>query len=400
MLAGEQTNDTAGPIELTILMPCLDEAETIEACVRKANAFLQSSGIAGEVLIADNGSSDDSQALAIAAGARVIAVPEKGYGSALIGGIASARGRFVIMGDADDSYDFSDLMPFVQHLRDSADLVMGNRFRGGIGPGAMPFLHRYLGNPVLSFLGRLFFRIPLRDFHCGLRGFNRDRIRELNLLTTGMEFASEMVVKSALSNYRVEEVPITLCKDGRSRPSHLRTWRDGWRHLRFLLMFSPRYLYMLPGLALSLIGVVGGMLLYRGPWRVAHGVTLDVHSYVFFVFLTIMGAQFLLFGLIVRSIASGFHIKRPGGALQRAISKLMSLESLLIFALALLLAGIAGAWHCFASWQHTGYSELVYGEFLKPFIASLAAVLLAVQIMASAFFASSIVIFSRHQLPR
>lgn len=400
MLASDQTNTTADTIELTILMPCLEEAETIEVCVRKANAFLQSRGIAGEVLVADNGSSDGSQRLAIAAGARVIAVPEKGYGAALIGGIASARGRFVIMGDADDSYDFSDLMPFVQRLREGVDLVMGNRFRGGIGPGAMPLLHRYLGNPVLSFLGRLFFRIPIRDFHCGLRGFNCERIRELNLLTTGMEFASEMVVKSALSNYRVEEVPTTLRKDGRSRPPHLRTWRDGWRHLRFLLMFSPRYLYVLPGLALSLIGAVGATLLYRGPWQVTHGVTLDVHSYVFFVFLTVLGAQFLLFGVIVRSVASAFHIKRPGGALQRGISKLVSLESLLILALALLLAGIAGAWYCFAGWQHTGYSELVYGEFLKPFIASLAAVLLAAQIMASAFFASSIVIFSRHQLPR
>jgi glycosyltransferase involved in cell wall biosynthesis len=398
-MAASQRDAGAEAIELTILMPCLNEAETIETCVRKAIAFLRSSGIPGEVLIADNGSSDGSQALAMAAGARVIAVPEKGYGAALIGGITDARGRYAIMGDADDSYDFSDLMPFVQRLRDGADLVMGNRFRGGIAPGAMPFLHRYLGNPVLSFLGRLFFRIPIRDFHCGLRGFNRDRMRELNLLTNGMEFASEMVVKSALSHYRVEEVPTTLGKDGRSRPPHLRTWRDGWRHLRFLLMFSPRYLYVLPGLALSLAGMIGATLLYRGPWQVTHGVTLDVHSYVFFVFLTIIGAQFLLFGVIARSIASAFHVKPPSGALQRGISRLVSLEHLLVLALLLLLGGIAGAWYCFAGWQHTGFSALVYGEFLKPFIASLAAVLLAAQIMASAFFASSIVVFSRHQLP-
>lgn len=395
-----QSGNRVNTIELTILMPCLDEAKTVASCVRKARAFLQSSGIEGEVLIADNGSTDGSQALAIAAGARVLEVDEKGYGAALIGGIADARGRYVIMGDADDSYDFADLMPFLQRLRNGADLVMGNRFLGGIDAGAMPILHRYLGNPVLSFLGRLFFRIPIRDFHCGLRGFNRDRIRELNLLTTGMEFASEMVVKSALARYRVEEVPTRLRKDGRSRPPHLRTWRDGWRHLRFLLMFSPRYLYVLPGSTLSMIGAIGAMLLYRGPWHVSHGVTLDVHSYVFFVFLTVIGAQFLLFGVIARSIASTFQIKPHGGMLQRGISKLVALESLLLAALALLLAGIGGAWHCFAAWQHTGFSGLVYGEFLKPFIASLAAVLLAAQIMASAFFASSIVVFSRHQLPR
>ena len=337
-------SDVVDAIELTILIPCLDEAETISSCVCEAKAFLQTSGIAGEVLVADNGSTNGSQALAIAARARMLAVPGKGYGAALIGGIADARGRYVIMGDADGSYDFSNLMPFVQRLRDGADLVMGNRFRGGIEAGAMPFLHRYLGNPVLSFLGRLFFRIPIRDFHCGLRGFNRDRIRALNLLTTGMEFASEMVVKSALSHYRVDEVPTILRKDGRSRPPHLRTWRDGWRHLRFLLLLSPRYLFVLPGLALSTTGVIGTTLLYRGPWQVAHGVTLDVHSYVFFVFLALLGAQFLLFGVIARAIASAFHVKRAGNALQRWMSKLVSLESLLIFSLVLFVAGIADAW--------------------------------------------------------
>ncbi len=400
ILAGGPGSEVVDAIELTILIPCLDEAETIASCVHEANAFLQASGIEGEVLVADNGSTDGSQALALAAGARTLAVPGKGYGAALIGGIADARGRYVIMGDADGSYDFSDLMPFVRRLRDGAELVMGDRFRGGIEAGAMPFLHRHLGNPVLSFLGRLFFRIPIRDFHCGLRGFNRDRIRALNLLTTGMEFASEMVVKSALSHYRIDEVPTTLRKDGRSRAPHLRTWRDGWRHLRFLLMFSPRYLFVLPGLALSATGVAGMLLLYRGPWQVAHGVTLDVHSYVFFVFLALLGAQFLLFGVIARSIASAFNIKREGNALQRRMSRLVSLESLLVLSLALLLAGGAGAWDCFAAWQRTGFSALVYGAFLKPFIASLAAVLLAAQMMASAFFASSIVVFSRHQLPR
>lgn len=265
-----RAGDVVDAIELTILIPCLDEAETIASCVREANAFLQTSGIEAEVLAADNGSTDGSQALAIAASARMLAVPEKGYGAALIGGIADARGRYVIMGVADGSYDFSDLMPFVQRLRDGADLVTGNRFRGGIEAGAMPFLHRYLGNPVLSFLGRLFFRIPIRDFHCGLRGFNRDRVRALNLLTTGMEFASEMVVKSARSHYRVDEVPTILGKDGRSRPPHLRIWRDGWRHLRFLLMFSPCYLFVSPGSRVRGIASRPGSALDFQSWPAVH----------------------------------------------------------------------------------------------------------------------------------
>ena len=236
--------------ELTILMPCLNEAETLATCVAKARRYLEENGVSGEVLVADNGSTDGSQAIAEAGGARVVAVPSKGYGAALIGGIEAARGRYVVMGDADDSYDFSSLSGYLERLRAGADLVMGNRFKGGIGEGAMPFLHRYLGNPVLSFLGRLFFRIPVGDFHCGLRGFNRERIRGLKLMTPGMEFASEMVVKSALSGYRVEEVPTTLKKDGRSRPPHLRTWRDGMRHLLFILSERPR-LFEVCGLAMA-----------------------------------------------------------------------------------------------------------------------------------------------------
>ncbi len=226
-------------LELTILMPCLNEAETLEVCIRKAQGFLQRSGIRGEVLISDNGSTDGSQAIAERLGARVSHAPRRGYGAALINGIDTARGRFVIMADADDSYDFENLEPFVERLRAGADLVMGNRFRGGIAPGAMPPLHKYLGNPVLSFIGELFFRPGIRDFHCGLRGFNRARIRDLDLQTTGMEFASEMVVRASLARYRIEEVPTTLKKDGRSRPPHLRSWHDGWRHLRFLCCSPP-----------------------------------------------------------------------------------------------------------------------------------------------------------------
>ncbi|HEX8868831.1 MAG TPA: glycosyltransferase family 2 protein, partial [Lentzea sp.] len=229
--------------ELTILMPCLNEAETLETCIRKAQGYLERSGVVGEVLIADNGSTDGSQKIATDLGARVVDIPAKGYGNALLGGIRAARGKFVIMGDADDSYDFSNLDDYVTRLRAGADLVMGNRFKGGIEPGAMPPLHKYLGNPVLSAVGVLFFKAPVRDFHCGLRGFQRDVMLKVGLHTSGMEFASEVVVKSCLAGLRIEEVPTTLKKDGRSRPPHLRSWRDGWRHLRFLLIYSPRWLF-------------------------------------------------------------------------------------------------------------------------------------------------------------
>lgn len=236
--------------ELTILMPCLNESETLATCIMKAKAYLERSGVDGEVLIADNGSTDGSQEIARGLGARVVDVAQKGYGAALLGGIAAARGKYTIMGDADDSYDFSSLQVFVDKLRQGVDLVMGNRFKGGIAPGAMPPLHRYLGNPVLSWIGRLFFRISIGDFHCGLRGFNTEAIRHCDLKTTGMEFASEMVVKASLYGLSMAEVPTTLAQDGRSRPPHLRTWRDGWRHLCFLLTYAPHWLYMYPALAL------------------------------------------------------------------------------------------------------------------------------------------------------
>jgi len=246
----EGPGDVSGPempCEVTVLMPCLDEAETIAICIKKAQAYMASRGISGEVLIADNGSTDGSQAIAEGLGARVVAVAEKGYGSALLGGIAAAKGRYVIQGDADDSYDFSDLSPFIEKLREGYALVMGNRFKGGIKPGAMPPLHRYLGNPVLTGFGRLFFNSPVGDFHCGLRGFDRQAVAGLGLTSSGMEFASEMVVKATLQGLTIAEVPTTLSPDGRSRAPHLRSWRDGWRHLRFLLLFSPRWLFLYPG---------------------------------------------------------------------------------------------------------------------------------------------------------
>jgi glycosyltransferase involved in cell wall biosynthesis len=223
-------------IELSIVMPCLNEAETLAICITKANNWLKTNNVIGEVVIGDNGSTDGSQEIALSLGARVVNVATKGYGSALMGAIEASNGKYVIMGDSDDSYDFGNLTLFVQELRNGHDLVMGNRFKGGVAKGAMPFLHRYLGNPVLSFIGRLFFGSKAGDFHCGLRGFRQDLVSFLNLQTTGMEFASEMVVKATIFKLNITEVPTTLSPDGRSRPPHLRTWRDGWRHLRFLLI--------------------------------------------------------------------------------------------------------------------------------------------------------------------
>ena len=287
-------------LELTILMPCLNEAETLAICIGKARAFLDRTGISGEVLIADNGSTDGSQAIAVALGARVVPVALKGYGAALLGGIAKARGRFIIMGDADDSYDFAALETFVARLREGADLVMGNRFQGGIESGAMPPLHRYLGNPVLSFIGRLFFRIKTGDFHCGLRGFNADSIRKLQLQTTGMEFASEMVVRGALAGLRIEEVPTTLRPDGRSRPPHLRTWRDGWRHLKFLLMYNPRWLFVIPGLTLFGLGIMLTALLFFGPLRLNSTMELDLNTFFAACFMIVTGTQLVSFGILSR----------------------------------------------------------------------------------------------------
>lgn len=383
-------------MELTILMPCLNEAETLEVCIRKAQAFLTKYAIDGEVMIADNGSTDGSQEIARANGAVVVDVPARGYGAALLGGIEASRARFIIMGDADDSYDFSALMPYVERLREGAELVMGNRFKGGIAKGAMPFLHKYLGNPVLSFLGRLFFKAPIRDFHCGLRGFNRQSIRGLNLVTPGMEFASEMVVKSALAGLRIEEVPTTLKPDGRSRPPHLRTWRDGWRHLRFLLIFSPRYLYLIPGLVLLAIGVAGVAWLWQGPREVLPNVALDVHSFIGFTMISVLAVQILLFGVLSRGFASIFGIRSVS---KPWMSTATSLESILVPAVLATLGGLVGAWWCISGWADVGYSSLEYGKFLRPFVVSLAALLVGTQMAFTAFFASSFAEYFKHSKP-
>ena len=374
-------------LELTVLMPCLNEAETIEVCVRKALGYLERSGVAGEVLIADNGSTDGSQALAEALGARVVSVPEKGYGAALMGGIRAAKGRFVIMGDADDSYDFENLDGLVEHLRDGADLVMGNRFKGGIAPGAMPPLHRYLGNPVLSFLGRLFFSIPVGDFHCGLRGFSRQAVLAIGLQSPGMEFASEMVVKASLYRLRIEETPTTLKPDGRSRPPHLKTWRDGWRHLRFLLLHSPRWLFIYPGAVLIILGLLGSSRLALGEIHLPTNIQLNVHSLLVSCFAILIGVQLMVFGALARRYQTLEGVLPPAARFQKFLMG-MNLESILQAALVIFLAGAAGVAWAVASWAGSGFGPINDDSVMRVLVMSLTGVAVAIQLAAAGFLAS------------
>lgn len=373
-LAAEDRSD----LELTVLMPCLNEAETIVRCIDKARSFLQRTGIAGEVLIADNGSTDGSVALAVAAGARVIPVAERGYGAALRSGITAARGTYVIMGDADDSYDFSRLDQFVARLRDGCDLVMGNRFRGGIAPGAMPFLHRYLGNPVLSLVGRQFFHANIGDFHCGLRGFRRDRILALELNTTGMEFASEMVARAALNRLAIDEVPTTLDVDGRSRPPHLRTWHDGWRHLRFLLMFSPRWLFLYPGLALIVLGLVGTIALFPGEIALSDHLVIGGNTFLVAAVAILVGVQIVAFGIIARHFATTHGFLPPSEHLSRLLSKL-SLERELLTALGIIFIGLGGMGWSFWQWAAIDFGPITTSVIMRVLTLSLILIAIGVQ---------------------
>jgi glycosyltransferase involved in cell wall biosynthesis len=382
-------------IELSIIMPCLNEVETIGVCVRKALHFLDQAGVVGEVIVADNGSTDSSREIARENGARVIQVEGRGYGSALSGGIMSARGPFVIMGDADDSYDFLHLMPFLKKLRSGADLVIGNRFRGGIEPGAMPFLHRFLGNPVLSFLGRLFFRAKVGDFHCGLRGFNRTRIVALDLNTTGMEFASEMVVRAALAGYRITEVPTTLRPDGRSRPPHLRSWSDGWRHLRFLLMYSPRWLFIYPGLVLLGLGILGTAILLPGVFYIG-SIGIGIHTFVVSCFATLLGLQSITFGVIARRYGAktGFL---PASSRFGPLLRSWTLERVLIVAICMFVLGFGALVGCISAWAWTGFGPLNYSILLRVLLLSLTAIAAAVQLAFTAFLAGVMEIPTRTQ---
>jgi hypothetical protein len=379
-------NSIDSELELTILIPCLNEAPTIGVCVAKGVGYLSRASVSGEVLVADNGSTDGSREIAAAAGARVVPVPERGYGAALIGGITAARGRYIIMGDADNTYDLAALDPFVARLRGGADLVMGNRFQGGIAPGAMPWLHRYLGNPVLSFFGRLFFRIPVGDFHCGLRGFNARHVRALDLQATGMEFASEMIVRSALVGSRIEEVATTLQPSSNlDRVPHLRTWRDGWRHLRFLLLLSPRWLFIVPGLIVLLLGLVGVVALLGGPVRIA-GIEFDINTFAASIMATIIGFQALSFGFIARRYASHQGLL-PTSERYNAWLNRLSLETALLLALGLFLVGSVFAFGALGAWVRAGFGELHSSQVLRVLLLGLGAMTIAVQAAFSAFLA-------------
>lgn len=373
-------------VELTILMPCLNEAETLAICIDKARDFLARAGVTGEVLIADNGSTDGSQAIAVAHGARGVPIAAKGYGSALIGGIEAALGRYVIMGDSDDSYDFSRLDGFVERLREGWQLVMGNRFKGGIAPGAMPPLHRYLGNPVLTGIGRLFFHSPSGDFHCGLRGFDRAAILGLDLQTTGMEFASEMVIKATIAGLRIAEVPTTLSPDGRSRPPHLRSWRDGWRHLRFLLLFSPRWLFLYPGLAAIAAGVLTMMWLLPGPGRVA-GITFDIHTLLYASVAVNVGYQAIQFWTFAKvyGMREGFVPDDPSF---RRLMSVATLERGLIAGALLLLLGLGLGVGAVSAWDTNAFGMLAPSRTMRLVIPSATAILLAFQTAYGAFFLS------------
>jgi glycosyltransferase involved in cell wall biosynthesis len=371
-------------IKLTILMPCLNEAETLATCIKKSKLFLKRKKIVGEVLIADNGSTDGSQEIALKEGARLVKIKQKGYGSALIGGISASKGEYIIMGDADDSYDFTELSQFMQKLDEGYDLVMGNRFKGGIKKGAMPPLHKYVGNPVLSGIGKLFFRTPINDFHSGLRGFKKSAIIDLNLQTTGMEFASEMVVKATLNKLKITEVPIILYPDGRSRPPHLRSWRDGWRHLRFLLIFSPRWLFLYPGIIFMLIGFVLLTLLFIGPIKVG-SLTFDVNTMMFAAISILTGftiANLGLFSMI-------FSIKNNLVPATKGFNKFLdgtNIDYGIVIGLVIFILGLIGSIIAILNWKATGFGNLETSTTLRLVIPSTTFIVLGIQTIFTTFF--------------
>lgn len=360
--------------EVSFVLPCLDEAETLPACLRAIREAIETGGLDAEIIVADNGSTDGSQAIAEQHGARVVDVAERGYGNALMGGFEAARGRFLIMGDADESYDFRESLPMVDALRDGADMVMGSRLRGRIEPGAMPWLHRWLGNPVLSFVGRLLFRTPVSDFHCGMRAITRAALHDLGLRTAGMEFASEMVVKAAARGLQIAEVPITLHPDGRSRPPHLRTWRDGWRHLRFMMVLSPRWTLFVPGLLLTLVGVLGVAALSLGPVAVGD-VVFDIHTMVVASLLVVVGYQAVGAAVAARIFAVEEEIGPAAPWMQRAYNH-FSLERGILGGVILTLLGGGLIGTAAFGWAETGFGELDPRITLRPVIlgATLAAV--------------------------
>ena len=388
------TVDPLDDIEVSVVLPCLNEAETLASCVTKAVKCLADLGVRGEVVVSDNGSTDGSQQIATDHGARVVAAPIRGYGGALMAGIAASRGRYVIMADSDDSYDLSNLGPFIDRLRQGHDLVMGNRFAGGIAPGAMPALHRYLGNPVLSWLGRRLFKLRnVRDFHCGIRGFNRERILELRLCMPGMEFASELVVRASLAGYSIVEVPTTLAKDGRSRPPHLRTWRDGWRHLRFLLVLSPRHTLIQPGIGLAALGAIGTVALSLGPVPLGP-VGLDVGALVYACAAVLVGTQLFLFGGFAEVYGRHEGIV-PERRLDRW-TRLFSLETCATVGLLLIALGVAGTVLAFTAWGAHGFGQQDARATLRVVLPSATVLATGVLVIFSGLFASLLTLRVKH----
>lgn len=373
-------------IELSVVMPCLNEAETLASCITKAQQAMREANISGEVVIADNGSTDGSQEIAKRLGARVVAVTEKGYGSALRGGIAAARGRYVIMGDADDSYNFLDIPQFVGRLREGFDLVMGNRFKGGIMPGAMPWKHRWIGNPVLTAIGRLFFRCPSGDFHCGLRGFSKDAYQRMGLCTSGMEFASEMVIKSTLMGLSITEIPTVLSPDGRTRAPHLRSWRDGWRHLRFMLLFSPRWLFLIPGLSLIVVGALTVLWLLAGP-RSIGSVQLDIHTLLVAGFACLLGYQLVVFAAFTKvfAITEGLH---PPHRFMKRLFRYLTLETGVVAGLVTSIAGAVLLGIAVWSWRAAGFGSLDPVVTMRQVIPAVLLMTLGVETIFVSFFLS------------
>lgn len=386
LVQNTRVNVPADEMFVSVVLPCLNEVETVARCVSTAREALRSAGLRGEVIVADNGSTDGSRESAAAAGAQVIDVAEKGYGAALLGGIAAARGPFVVMGDADDSYDFNAIPGFARELAAGADLVMGSRFKGEIQRGAMPPLHRFLGNPVLTGLGRLFFRVPVSDFHCGLRAFRKDAVERMSLRTTGMEFASEMVVKAGLFGLRITEIPVTLRKDGRTRPPHLRTWRDGWRHLRFLLVYSPRWLFLMPGLVSAAVGIALMLWLLPGPRRL-FGAILDVHTMLGAAALALVGAQAVAFAVFAKvfAVTEGLVPLDPRVA---RLFKVVTLETGLLLGTLLLVMGAGLVLHVVVLWSASSYQSLSYAETMRWMIPGAFLLVLGAQAILSSFFLS------------
>lgn len=358
--------------QLSILMPCLNEVETLWICIEKANQWIAASGIPAEVIVADNGSSDGSQKIARSLGAKVIDVPQRGYGSALYYGSLAAAGEWIVMGDSDDSYDFSQLDPFVEKLREGYDLVMGNRFLGGISDGAMPWKNRYIGNPLLTWIGRSLFKCPATDFHCGLRAFTQDAFLRMDLRTTGMEFASEMVIKATLFRMKIAEVPTTLRKDGRSRPPHLLPWRDGWRHLRFMLLFSPRWLFVIPGLALFTVSLLIYIAILNGPVRLGN-VTFDVHTLFLAGTGLVLGYLAMCFGAIIRMFGMRERLLPEHKTLERLrLSPALEIGGgvgLLLISGGIILSAVA-----LLNWGEAGFGPLEGGRLLRK--VSMASILI------------------------